>query len=171
MNQERSKKKEHFDQTQKKGLNAKAVFLVALLVAALGIGGYLVSGDSAEAFTRVKSVDGKVRIDLDRIDDGKAHYFSYASSQGELNFFVVKSEDGVIRAAFDACDVCYHEKKGYRQEGNVMVCNNCNMRFHSNMINVLKGGCNPAPLNRAIVGDKLIIKDSDLVTGAWFFNS
>ena len=29
-----------------------------------------------------------------------------------------------------------------------MVCNNCGQKFSSDLINEIKGGCNPAPLER-----------------------
>ncbi len=144
--------------------------LIVAIVTVAALGGFWLTQDAADAYTRVTSVDGEVRFDLDQINDGKAHYFKYASGNNELKFFIVKSADGVIRAAFDACDVCYREKKGYRQEDNVMVCNNCNMRFHTNLINVVKGGCNPAPLQRRIDGKQLVISDKDLLSGAWFFS-
>ena len=75
----------------------------------------------------------------------------------------------MVRAAFDACDVCYAAKKGYRQEGNFMVCNNCGQKFISTRINEVRGGCNPAPLERKIVGDKLVIATADILTGARYF--
>ena len=86
-----------------------------------------------------------------------------------MNFFVVKSNDGVIRAAFDACDVCFPAKKGYTQDGDFMICNNCGRRFHSSRINVVEGGCNPAPLQREVIGDQLVIKTSDVIPGARYF--
>ncbi len=82
---------------------------------------------------------------------------------------MVKSHDGVIRSAFDTCDVCYKALKGYRQEGNEMVCNNCDMRFKTDKINVVKGGCNPAPLQRQKAGDKIVIAAADIEKGGWYF--
>lgn len=117
----------------------------------------------------VKAIDGEVRITIDKVSDGKAHYFTYKADDKTVSFFVVKSSDGVIRAAFDACDVCFHAKKGYRQEGDFMICNNCGMKFHSTRVNDVEGGCNPAPLKRAKVGDQLVIKVSDILPGGRFF--
>ena len=117
----------------------------------------------------VKDVDGTVSIPLARVNDGKAHHFEYSKDHVTVKFFVVKSRDGVIRAAFDACDVCYPSKKGYSQDGDFMVCNNCGMRFHSTRINVVKGGCNPAPLDREVVGDNLLIRVEDIMPGSRFF--
>lgn len=117
----------------------------------------------------IKDVDGKIMIPLSDINDGKAHHFQYKSNDTTVKFFVVKSSDGVIRAAFDACDVCYPEKKGYTQDGDFMICNNCGRRFHSSRINVVQGGCNPAPLNREVIADNLVIKVEDVLPGARYF--
>ena len=118
---------------------------------------------------RLSAENGRVRIPLSRISDGKAHHFSFEDQGVELKFFVVKSSDGVIRAAFDACDVCFREKKGYSQDKDFMVCNNCGMRFHSSRINEVEGGCNPSPLAREIDADALSIATSDLIAGKRFF--
>ena len=78
--------------------------------------------------------------------------------------------DGVIRAAFDACDVCWPAGKGYVQEGDQMICRNCGRRFDSVRINEVKGGCNPAPLQRRIQGDTLVITVNDIRSGMRYFN-
>ena len=111
-----------------------------------------------------------VTVPVSTLDDGKAKYFSYKAPSGKtVKFFVLKSSDGVVRAAFDACDVCYQNKKGYRQEGDFMICNNCGQRFTSTRINEVRGGCNPAPLDRQVMGDKLVIAVADILTGERYF--
>jgi uncharacterized membrane protein len=37
------------------------------------------------------------------------------------------------------------------------------------MVNEVKGGCNPAPLNRRIEGQQLVINKQDIISGAWYF--
>ncbi|MCP4543057.1 MAG: DUF2318 domain-containing protein [Chloroflexi bacterium] len=113
--------------------------------------------------------DGAVKLPLATFDDGHAHFYTYQAKDVSIQYFVLKSSDGVVRAAFDACDVCYRERKGYRQDGDEMVCNNCGMRFPSVLINEVKGGCNPAPLDRAIVGDELVIRMEDFLSGSYYF--
>jgi hypothetical protein len=109
--------------------------------------------------------DGAFRFPTAAFADGKAHFFSANLPDGKsINFFAIKSSDGVIRTAIDACDVCFGARKGYHQEGDFMVCNNCGQRFPSAKINEVKGGCNPAPLTRAIQGDNVVIKLADLQT-------
>ena len=117
-------------------------------------------------YDTVKPVSGEIKIP---VNDGQAHYFIYDGKKQTVKFFVVKSVDGVIRAAFDACDVCYHAKKGYTQAGEYMICNNCGRRFHSDRINIIQGGCNPAPLKRVERDGNLVIKVEDVVKGAMYF--
>jgi uncharacterized membrane protein len=75
----------------------------------------------------------------------------------------------VIRAAFDACDMCYRKRRGYYQRGDTMICVNCGRAFHSKDINVTSGGCNPAPLQRSADGRELLLKASDLEVGVAYF--
>lgn len=102
--------------------------------------------------------------------DGKARHFEYKYNDITIRYFILKSSDGIIRAAFDACDVCWPAGKGYYQEGDYMVCRNCGRRFASVLVNEVKGGCNPAPLNRGITGDKLVINVSDIIEGKQYFD-
>ena len=103
--------------------------------------------------------------------EGKAKHFEFKSDNGiTIKYFVLKSSDGVIRAAFDACDVCWPSGKGYYQEQDNMVCRNCGKRFASVKINEVKGGCNPAPLSRKIDGDNLVIQVADILAGKSYFD-
>lgn len=102
--------------------------------------------------------------------DGQARFFEYATAAGRMvSFFIMRSSDGVIRAAADACTVCYRERRGYRQQGDAMVCNNCNKSFRSVDINVITGGCNPIPLERTIDGDRVVIRAAALEQAAAYF--
>ena len=117
----------------------------------------------------LKAADGKLSIPLNAVSDGKAHHYQVKATDGTMvTFFVLKSRDGVVRAAIDACDVCYKAGKGYYQDGDFMVCVNCGQRFASNRINVVKGGCNPAPLKRSVKGDNLIITMDDINANSWY---
>ncbi len=120
-------------------------------------------------FKTIAPTDGKLIIPVKAVSDGQAHYFKAKAEDGTMvDFFVVKSMDGVIRAAIDSCDVCYRSGKGYVQEGNVMVCTNCGRKFATDRINEVKGGCNPAPLKRTMEGDNLVITMADINANAWY---
>jgi uncharacterized membrane protein len=162
-------KKDIVTEGGKKQDTVKLVAIGAVLgVILVGAFFVLTTGGSSEAQT-VTSRDGMVKLALADVGDGKAHHYRFTEGGKEIKFFVLKSSDGVVRAAFDACDVCYREKKGYRQEGDLMVCNNCGQRFPSVKINEIKGGCNPAPLTRKIDGDSLVMYTTDILEGGFYF--
>lgn len=147
------------------------VMAVGVLVL-LGVTAYAVvwrRGPGPETAT-VAGAATQITLPAAQFTDGQAKFYRYTTAGGrELRFFVMKSADGVIRAAFDTCDVCYRERKGYRQQGNDMVCNNCGRHFPSTDINVLQGGCNPAPLDRNVQGENVVLTAAALEAGAWYF--
>ena len=115
-------------------------------------------------YPAIKAENDEIRIPTSVFDDRQAHFYSTTLPDGKsINFFILKSADGVIRAAIDACDVCYAARKGYHQDGDDLVCNNCGLHFPSSRINEVKGGCNPSPLTRTVEGNSVVIKISDLV--------
>ena len=103
-------------------------------------------------------------------DDGNARHLQYSSNGVTIKYFILKSSDGVIRAAYDACDVCWPAGKGYYQSGDNMVCRNCGRKFASVLVNVVQGGCNPAPLKRKIENSNLVIQINDILDGKQYFN-
>lgn len=104
-------------------------------------------------------------------NDGKAQFYEYKTTDGiVVKYFILKSSDGVIRAAFDACDVCWEAGKGYQQKDAFMICRNCGRRFHSTKINEVSGGCNPAPLTRKIQAGKVVIDTKDILAGKRYFD-
>ncbi|HJQ68808.1 MAG TPA: DUF2318 domain-containing protein [Blastocatellia bacterium] len=174
-NQTREKKREQFSGNNKS--KSKAWVIIPALIA-VAIGAYFAfnaSGgkpSSSTVTTSNQAAAGQaadVRIPVSEIG-AKAKFFDYnTADKRSVRFFVMKSSDGQYRAALDACDTCYHAKKGYHQEGDDMVCNNCGLKFHSALINEVAGGCNPIGLARTIEGDQIVIKASELERGGRFF--
>lgn len=146
---------------------------LVVMAAAAGLSLFLFSGDRTSTLPIPPTAsDGRISYAISLFDDGKAHHFDFADPESNttIKYFILKSSDGVIRAAFDACDVCWTEGKGYVQDGSAMICRNCGRRFESVMINDVKGGCNPAPLKRSIEADQLVIRVEDLKKGHTYFN-
>ncbi len=153
--------------TTRKKLTVTTILLLLIAVVLSGCSGSTSSaGKNAGLLT---PTNGKLEIPVAGISDNKAHHFKVKADDGTMvTFFVLKSADGILRAAIDACDVCYRSGLGYYQEGDNMVCKNCGQKFASNKINVIKGGCNPAPLNRIVAGDKLVIQMRDVNMNSWY---
>jgi uncharacterized membrane protein len=152
--------------------------LMVAMVCSILIGGggfYLASYDRSQtepAADAVSSENNASQISLPAtlFEDGKARHFQHMAGQITIKYFVLKSSDGTIRAAFDACDVCWPAGRGYYQDGDYMVCRNCGRRFASVLVNEVKGGCNPAPLNRRVENGKVIIELKDILGGRQYFN-
>ena len=153
------------------------LILAACAVLIIGAAVAVVLNQSGGQPTSTQTTQGGVAASAELVTfpaamfaDGKARHFEHRNGRHTIRFFVLKSSDGIIRAAFDACDVCWPANKGYYQEGDYMVCRNCGRRFASVLVNEVKGGCNPAPLNRAMNGDKVVIQVKDILEGKQYFN-
>ncbi len=168
-----SSKKAAVLQENKSRMNPVAIVIVAAVVVAIGaVAFYLTSTPSSNAgnVAAVQTGGSDVSYPVSMFADGKARHFDYKADGLTVRYFILKSSDGVLRAAFDACDVCWPAGKGYYQEGDDMVCRNCGRRFASILVNEVKGGCNPAPLNRSVKGDQLVLKAEDILQGKTYFN-
>ncbi|MCX5852021.1 MAG: DUF2318 domain-containing protein [Deltaproteobacteria bacterium] len=115
--------------------------------------------------------EGALRIPVDTIS-GQARFFEVAAADGTtVTFFVVKSRDGVIRTALNACDVCYEAGKGYAQQGEYMVCLNCGRRFLLERVNAVSGGCNPVSLGNRIEKGEVVIFMKDINDTTRYFKN
>jgi uncharacterized membrane protein len=162
--------------TQKKKTSLLLIILAGVALAAVGVVLFLAQqgrqANVAAGSIQPEITATEVSFPRDAFNDGRARFFKYPAPDGTpIRFFILKSSDGVIRAAFDACDVCWPEGKGYFQEGDFMVCRNCGRRFASVQVNIVTGGCNPTALERTVVGDKLVVKVADIIKGSRYFPS
>ncbi len=110
-----------------------------------------------------------VRIPLDELADHLAHFYTFMVDDRPVEFFAVWTDDNVVRTAYNACDVCFRAKLGYREDGAFMVCSNCGSRFPADRIGRVSGGCNPAPLRSMVDGSDLAIAAADLAVGVAYF--
>ena len=128
------------------------------------------AGTSPEkVFAKVSAENGLVKIPVSAIGNASTAYFAYAVGDKEVKFFALKSVDGSLRVALDACNACYRAKLGYHRQGDSMICNNCGMAFRSQDIGVQHGGCNPIPVEKRTEGDMIVLNARDLEDGAKFF--
>lgn len=145
----------------------KKILFLPVLLAALALSGCISSPDQPAGLASAGSAGSTVSIPLEKIGT-TANFFEFNSNGTAIRFFAVKGSDGSIKTAFDACDVCYANKKGYRQEGVYMVCNNCGKKFAIDSLgteNKNPGGCWPGYLPNKIAGDSVVIEKSDLEKG------
>jgi uncharacterized membrane protein len=101
----------------------------------------------------------------------QAQFYTYDSGGTAVRYFTAMGPDGQPHLAADTCDVCYAEKKGYRQTGDSMTCNNCGKVFA--IANVGKGntagGCWPSYIPVTQDGVNLVVQKSALDAKAFMF--
>ena len=88
----------------------------------------------------------------------------------EIKYFVVQAPNGDIKTAFNACDVCWAQYKGYVQLGSFVRCVNCGNTYPINDLGTAgTGGCWPSYLPHTTEPDSISILISDLVAGQGYF--
>lgn len=114
---------------------------------------------------------GDIRLATRTFDDGQAHFYRHSTGGGEVRFFIIKTADGKIRAAFDACEICHKERRGYRQARHMMVCNYCGRSSPVTQIDTGRVGrdCNPVPIEAAVEGEQVLLKATTLLNGTRLF--
>lgn len=172
----REQKREQFSKPAHRKTN---LMLWVAIVGLLAVIGYLVLGRFRAApeitTTSAKTIQlaaGAVdlRIPLSDVSNGQAKFFEASlPNNTTARFFVIKTSDGVYRAALDACEVCYDAGKGYYQDGDQMVCRKCGRHFSVNTVNNGTTGCHPIGLTRTVDGSDLLIKASELESGTQYF--
>ena len=150
--------------------HTKGIIWAGIIIGVLLIGAAGVFAFSLGKYEKITANNGTVSIPASRLSGGKARFYRFEDGGKSIAFFVVRAPDGSYRTAFDACDVCYREKKGYDQQGNQMLCKNCNRKFAIDRIAPSSGeGCNPSFLPHQVSGGVITIKATDLKAGARFF--
>lgn len=152
----------------------KIILVACLLISAIVV--FLLfthsgSRDKSVEATLVAPVDGELVHPAGLFVDGQARHFMLRTEDGvDIRYFALRTPDGVIRTAFDACDVCWQANMGYVQDGDAMICRNCNMRFPSRIIGEVRGGCNPTPLGSRVHEGDLVIRVEDVLEGRRYFD-
>ncbi|MDR2726448.1 MAG: DUF2318 domain-containing protein [Deltaproteobacteria bacterium] len=118
----------------------------------------------------VAARDGQITLDASSLDKGQARHYRYQEGNTEVRFFLVRDNQGTVRVALDACEVCWHADKGYTLRDGVMVCVNCGQRFPLSRIGMARGGCNPHPVAFDNNNDTLHISSRELLDGAHYFS-
>lgn len=100
-----------------------------------------------------------------------AKFFTHEWHNVTISYFGVLDANGGVHMAFDACDVCYGAKKGYSQDGDLMVCNNCGNKFSISGIGTENkgGGCWPGFLEVTVTDTDVVIDPEVLEAGSWYF--
>lgn len=150
-----------------------------LILAVSALGGlllladrFLAGGFEAEAYERVApKADGTVRLDLSALAVSEVSFYRFLNrGNQEVRFFVGRDPQGTVQVAFDANEQCAKTKRGYRHQGEWVVCNKCDKAFRITEVNAGGGGCKPITLEHRLNGNQLLLAESDILKGWRYFN-
>lgn len=144
------------------GAAVAAVAVVALLAYTSARPTPEQSPPAGSAESAAVSASGEIRIPVSELSGGKAKFMEHAAPAGPVRFFAIKGADGVYRVALDACEICFHARKGYVQNGDEMVCRQCGNSYPPFLIDEAPGGCHPIRVPREVDGQHVVVLAADV---------
>jgi uncharacterized membrane protein len=140
------------------------LFLGAVLVADMALDGRLGGGSQFELVR--PEPGGLVKINLASLKPRDVRFYRFLNAGNqEVRFFVGRDGAGTVQVAFDASDDCAKLKRGFRHDGEWVICNKCDKSFRLAEVNAGGGGCKPIPLLHHVQGDQLVIAENDVLKG------
>jgi uncharacterized membrane protein len=110
--------------------------------------------------------DGSMRIEVADLKPQQVRFYRFLNSGNqEVRFFVGRDEAGEVQVAFDGNEQCAKSKRGFRHDGEWMVCNKCDKAFRLSSVNSGGEGCTPIPLHHRVDGQELVLAESDVLQG------
>lgn len=108
---------------------------------------------------------GDVVINVADITE-EATFLDYTSKDGTtVGLFAVRASDGTVRTALNTCQVCKGSPYAYfEQQEDVVQCKNCGNLFGLDMIEQVRGGCNPIP----ITAEEKTMSDTEIIIPSEF---
>lgn len=150
-----------------------ALLLVFVAFGAIYGADWVIDGGFRQSsFERVTpGPDGEVEIDIGGLGNGQVRFFRFLNAANqEVKFFVGRDTAGVVQVAFDANESCAKRKRGYRADGEWMVCRTCDKAFRLTETNANHGGCSPVALPHRLAGNRLRLTEGEILAGWRLFN-
>lgn len=170
--------KQGFKKNKESGKSKKVIAVAAGIAVVLIISVFIAKGsiNGRNSSSETAPAGGDLKIPKSEITE-TAKFYPYNAKGTKLEILAVKADDGSIRTAFNTCQVCNGSPRAYyKQEGDVLVCQNCGNRFEMDMVEQQRGGCNPIPIMQdekkddgtsIVIPEELIVNNKDLFTSNW----
>ena len=137
-----------------------AAILCSLVVVSLAAEFAYARATNAPSPGKMLAVENnRVRIPLSELTDSSLHFYTAEVNGTVIRFLVIHQTNGDYVTALDACQIC--GRKGYRQEGQNIICRNCGASIYVPSIGD-HGGCNPIPVKSSVAGGEVIVDLSAL---------
>jgi len=146
-----------------------AAILCSLVVVSLAAEFAYARATNAPSPGKMLAVENnRVRIPLSELTDSSLHFYTAEVNGTVIRFLVIHQTNGDYVTALDACQIC--GRKGYRQEGQNIICRNCGASIYVPSIGD-HGGCNPIPVKSSLAGGEVIVDLSALADATAMIHS
>jgi uncharacterized membrane protein len=147
--------------------------VVAVVLVFLFAGSFLYAQNAGQANAVKPAIaDKDLVISIADITEN-ASFYPVDIEGTRIEIIAVKAPDGTVRTAFNTCQVCYGSGRGfYKQQGALLVCQNCGNRFRMSQVEVRSGGCNPVPIfaaNKTVTDTTITISKEFLIKAKGIF--
>lgn len=147
------------------------IALVLLVAVAVWTADYAISGGFDAGHIRVSpDRQGTVAIDVGDLQNLQVRFYRFLNSGNqEVKFLVGRDEKGEILVAFDASESDFKRKRGFRHQGEWLVNNKCESSVRLHEVNAGRGGCAPVPVSHRVVGQQVVLQETDILVGWRYF--
>jgi FTR1 family protein len=158
------KRLREYEYRRQRRWSVRAAILYMVIVLMLGAEFvYARAMDAPSPAQSLTGENGEVHIPLSDLTDSSLHFYTGSVDRTTVRFMVIHRTNGDYVAALDACQIC--GSKGYKQEGQNVICKNCGAVIYIPSIGD-KGGCNPIPVKSRVEGGEVIVNLTDLLSSA-----
>jgi high-affinity iron transporter len=120
----------------------------------------------APAPEMVVAQKGWITVPVSKLVEGQLNRLGLVVSNKLVRFLILKTTDGRVHTALDACNIC--GSFGYVRQGKNLVCLNCGAEINPMTLG-MGGGCNPIPLPSEVTNNAVRIAVSELNKSASLF--
>ncbi len=147
------------------------LLVVAFMAVALAAEHFVTGGHNRESYAEVRpDTNGEVRISVSNLKPSEVRFFHFLNpANQEIHFFIGRDERGELVGAYDANEICYKKKRGYRAEGEWVTCNFCDKSFRLAEVNAGGGGCKPVPMPVRETNGEVVLEEATILQGWRYF--
>ncbi len=114
--------------------------------------------------------EGRVRIDVGDLERLEVRFYRFLNAGNqEVEFLVGRDSEGVVQVGFNANAQHYKTRRGFSYQDGWIVDNKCETTTRLSAINPGGRGCKPAALTHRVIGDELVLEESDILEGWRYF--